>query len=354
MKNLAQKQNQLFSYFVRFEHEIFLDTYEKVIHSNSSVAKETKVKIGENEIHHMIKYFQKIFLSVIYFEEESLLEHYCEWLYRVYYYRDIDLDFFVFLQEQLKLVSCYYISNLLHEKILKILDANIQKHLYYKENAPKKRVIVDCVKLAKEFAHLLLSGDVTSGYEFAKKQILTVDDFVKFNNTIITNAMRYIGYEWEIEKVSIAKEHVATATLEKIINKLDHRLPAHPQKDSSILLSSAPNELHGLGQQIATMVYEKYGYHVVSIGSNLPAVEIKNGILEFKPDVVLVSATLQSSLIDISLLVDDIVMDRAIFSKPFRLGIAGGAFERMANPLEKIKADFYLEKLKHDELVFLG
>ena len=137
------------------------------------------------------------------------------------------------------------------------------------------------------------------------------------------------------------------------ITNLLKNIPEQTPKGKHIFLSCAPYELHGLGVKVASIVFEKLGYKVTSLGINIPPKEIQKAIREFQPDLILFAATLQSSIIDIAILIDELEKDRETFSKNFKIGIAGNGFEKMIHPARTLKANFYIQYLQDIEKLHL-
>lgn len=342
----TRNRNKSYEDFKRYKHEIYLDIYDSVIKSNVLIVKKATTILGTNEIHYMVKYYQKIVLNSLFFKDKKILLEYQRWLYRVYFHRLIDLDFFIFFIETFQSITNRYLNSNVCISINELFHYILNQHKELKNNANKKKFLIDHEMESISLAKTLILGDKEKTYEVIKSKAPTLDEFVKYYNEIISNAMKYIGYMWEIGDVSVAKEHLSSNTLNDTVMLILDEYPQSQKKDKHIFISSAPYELHGMGVQIASKVFEKQGYQVTNIGTNIPTKEIKKAIIEFKPDIVLFSATLQTSLLDIALLVSKIKEEKNIAFKSFKIGIAGNAFENMVHPAKTCNADFYMNKLE--------
>lgn len=346
MSNKQEYVNKAYLDFKKYKNEIFLDTFDSIKNSKAVIAQKTLSNLGTNELHHVIKYYQKILLNTLYFNDQKILKYYNKWLYRVYYYRSIDLDFFPFLTDKFKDITNRYINSNICIKLDQLLNLIYQEHDELKNNAAKKRILIDHENESIELANNLINANKDQAYNLIKQNSHTLDKFLFYYQNIVSNAMKYIGYMWEIGKISVAKEHISSNTLNETLTKILDEFPQHNKRDIHIFISSAPNELHGLGIKIASSLLEKQGFKVTNIGTNIPSKEIRKAILEFEPDIILLSATLLTSLLDIALLIDDITKEKSIYANPFKIGVAGGAFEDISNPAKTCKADFYLKKLE--------
>jgi len=335
--------------FKRFEYEILIDINEDLESSNLSIVTDTISHLGTNELHHMVKYYQKIILNTLFFKDRKILIEYNQWLYRVYYNRDIDLEFFHYLNEIIQKISSRYIEHKIFFSIVELLNYIIDQHHAFKEKAIKKFILLEYEKESSLLVEYLVSNNKKAILETFCKDIKTLDQFIFFYDQIVFNAMKKIGFLWELGEVSIAQEHISSNLLDDILIQILEKFPLQEEKKKHIFLSSAPNELHGLGVKIASLVFEKLGFKVTSLGVNIPAKEIKKAVREFQPDYVLFAATLQTNIIDIALLIDEIEKDRDTFINNFKIGIAGNGFEKMAHPAKTLKASFYIKKLQDVE-----
>ena len=340
--------NRLYLDFKRYEHEILIDINEYLEHSSLTVVVDTIVHIGINELHHMVKYYYKMILNTLFFQDRKILIEYNQWLYRVYYNRGIDLEFFHLFNEVFQRVSSRYIDHKIFISIEEILNFIIDEHQTFKEKSTQKMMILDHEQEASLLVEYLVSNNKQAIVETFCNDIKNLDDFILFYDQVVFNAMKKIGYLWEVGEVSIAKEHISSNLLDEVLIQLLEKFPAAVQegKRKHIFLSSAPNELHGLGVKIASLVFKKLGYKVTSLGVNIPSKEIKKAIREFQPDYVLFSATLQASIIDIALLIDEVEKDRDTFVNNFKIGIAGNGFDKIIHPAKTLKASFYIKQLK--------
>lgn len=332
--------------YKRYETEIYLDTYTRIIASDKVAVLNAINMIGDNEIHHIVKYYQKTALNGIFFKEEKILLEHHKWLYRVYFYRNLDLDFFLFLNQVFQTSLKKYIDHLVYIEILEYYRYVEDQHEVLKAEASVKRYIVDNVAEATSYADLLLTGNTQKAYEICKSASSSLESFLSFYNDTVRNAMKHVGYMWENNTVSVAQEHISTHVLEDVIIKVIDDLPKREDNNVHVLLSSAPEELHGLAIKIASRLLDKLGFKVTHIGVNIPSYEIIDFIIKHKPDIAILSATLPMSIIDIALLIDKLVEQKTSFNNSFKIGIAGAAFDNISNSRELLDIDFHLREIK--------
>ncbi|WP_164970001.1 B12-binding domain-containing protein [Arcobacter sp. CECT 8983] len=339
------KRKKVYEALKRHSFEITMDLEEQIRNSKLPMIKDTLHIIHESEIHYIIKYHFKMILVAFYFEKATFFLEYQLWLYRVYFFKEVNLDFFIFLNRLFEEVCKKYILKKDCLEIESLSNELENEHENLKKEASYKRYILEDTQ-AEDFAKNLIIGNNHYITDFFNKKVSNINEFLEIYNTTISNAMKYVGFKWEANEISVAKEHIATNTLEEVILSIIENLKESEDKDKHIFLTAAPHEYHGLAIKIAALVYRKLGYKVTSLGTSMPTKEIKKAIMEFKPDYIIFSATLKASLIDIALIIDEIKKDKKIFPQNLVIGIAGAAFENIINPSKLFKTDFYLNKLE--------
>jgi methanogenic corrinoid protein MtbC1 len=109
---------------------------------------------------------------------------------------------------------------------------------------------------------------------------------------LIQRAMYEVGTLWEKNAVSIATEHLASATTEFLLTLIYAQLFAQPHKDRRAIIACVPGEYHQIGIRIVADFFELYGWHGFSLGANTPTAALLSAIRERDPDVVGLSMSL--------------------------------------------------------------
>ena len=109
---------------------------------------------------------------------------------------------------------------------------------------------------------------------------------------VIQWAQREIGRRWEENRLSVAEEHLATATSQVVLAHLYPSLPREPSNGKAILIGCVAGELHELGARVAADFFEMAGFAVRYLGANVPTESLVDMAREHPPDLVLLSATM--------------------------------------------------------------
>ena len=99
-------------------------------------------------------------------------------------------------------------------------------------------------------------------------------------------AMYEVGTLWEQNLVSIATEHLATATTEFLLAQIYPQIFAQPHKDRRAIITCVPGEYHQIGPRIVADFFEMHGWHGFTLGANTPTAALISMIRERDPDVV--------------------------------------------------------------------
>ena len=111
-------------------------------------------------------------------------------------------------------------------------------------------------------------------------------------------ALYEIGRRWEEAEISIAQEHLATATTQSLMARLAERLGAEntARRGRTALVACAEGELHSLGVRMVADFLEADGWDVLFVGALSPVGALAEMAAERGVDVVALSASLSERL----------------------------------------------------------
>ena len=100
---------------------------------------------------------------------------------------------------------------------------------------------------------------------------------------VVLPLMRWIGERWKAGSIRILHEHVATAVVRALLDRLASEFPL-PERAPCLVLATPPGEWHELGCLAARVIALERGWRVAYLGANVPAAEIieaarRNGAL---------------------------------------------------------------------------
>jgi methanogenic corrinoid protein MtbC1 len=136
--------------------------------------------------------------------------------------------------------------------------------------------IEECIKIYKEYI-----------------EIFNISDFF---DKILRPVMTKIGSDWANGKLAIATEHVASNIAQTLVKIILEQVSGRGNK-KKILLCVPVGEEHHIGCDVLETYLTIKGFKVFNIGTSIPS----DAIIEFidmkKPDIVLISITIQDNIL---------------------------------------------------------
>lgn len=107
---------------------------------------------------------------------------------------------------------------------------------------------------------------------------------------VIQPAQQEIGRLWEVNEISVAQEHLATAISQLVVNHLYAHLPRAKPNGKMVVVACADGEQHELGARLASDFLETAGFGVRFLGASVPADALARLVVEERADAVVLSA----------------------------------------------------------------
>src|SRR3569833_2891959 len=109
---------------------------------------------------------------------------------------------------------------------------------------------------------------------------------------IVQAAQREIGRLWQVDSITIAQEHMATAISQIAIAHLFQRSEFRGRVNKMVLVACVPGEHHEYPARLLADALEVEGYDVRFLGADVPLVSLIHSIETEAPDVVALSMTM--------------------------------------------------------------
>ena len=172
-------------------------------------------------------------------------------------------------------------------KILSVLASYNPKDIQKREDATKKS--------KQELFKKLTSGNIEECIKIYKNYV-EIFNIADFFDKILRPVMAKIGKDWETGKLTIATEHVASniaQTLVKII--MDQSSGTGNKK--KVMICVPVGEEHHIGCDVLETYLTIKGFKVFNMGTSIPTESIMEFINMKKPDIVLISITIQDNIL---------------------------------------------------------
>lgn len=139
---------------------------------------------------------------------------------------------------------------------------------------------------------LLLKGDRIRCSQICHEYLesgMSVEDLYE---NVLKKALYEIGRLWEQNKISVTKEHIATAIAEGILNEIYPQIVTNKKNGRRVLLTTVESELHQVGIKMVADVFEKNNWTSKFLGTGVPLYDLIDYINEFEPDVIAISLSI--------------------------------------------------------------
>ena len=186
----------------------------------------------------------------------------------------------------------------------------------------------ECTKIVQE----LLGNQI-------RIKILYTDLFQK--------SLYQVGELWESNKITVAREHLATAITEGLLNLVYPELFRGDRRQKKIVVSCAANEFHQIGGKMTADIFEINGWDAYFLGANTPVDHMLGFIDEEKPDLAALSLSIYFNMPSLKSAIEAIRtdfpdLDLLVGGQAFRWG--GGDIIRKFKNVELIASLDDLEK----------
>lgn len=185
--------------------------------------------------------------------------------------------------------------------------------------------------------------------EAIEQMLDAVDDGTSVRSAyleVLIPAQREVGRMWHAGELSIAEEHVVTATTQRAMPLLCERGRSSPPKDQTALLACVAGNVHDIGVRMISDFFEMAGWRAINLGADVPDDEIVRSVTYFKVNVVVLAATRDRDLKAVQRAIKRI---RALGDRDVKIIVGGPAFERLPDLWRSTGADGYAAKVEDAE-----
>ncbi len=136
------------------------------------------------------------------------------------------------------------------------------------------------------------SGCVKMVQDFLSKEI----DIKELYLQLFQQSLYRVGELWEYNKISVAREHLATSITEGLLTLVYPKLFTGSRASKKAVISCAANEYHQVGGKIVADIFELNGWDGYFLGANTPVEHMLAFIDETDPDLIGLSLSIYFNL----------------------------------------------------------
>lgn len=190
------------------------------------------------------------------------------------------------------------------------------------------------------FYQALLRGDSKKCMEIASETINKTGDLRGFYLQVLQPSLYNIGRQWELGEVSVAREHLASAIVSRVMSVFYHKYVLDNQVEKGkAVVTSAPNEFHEIGALMVSDFLEMDGWEVSYLGANTPLEELLHFLEQERPFLLALSITLLANLEKVEEIIGGIKNNVTLGG--LKIMVGGLAFNSSPEVVKKIGVDGY-------------
>jgi methanogenic corrinoid protein MtbC1 len=248
--------------------------------------------------------------------------------------------------------SLEVLKEVLHEELPDDLKAKsddiISKSIAFLATAPTEvpsniREDNPLAMVAHEYLDALLIADRVTAMKIIDNQVKLGVAIRDIFLRIFQPVLRELGRLWQIQKISVAQEHYATATTQLLLARLYQNMMIESQKvkrrGKTVVAVCVSGELHEMGVRMVADFFEMDGWNTYFIGANTPEKSLISAVKERKADLVALSSTMSFHLPWVDKQIRALRQDPD--TRHVKIIIGGYPFNIVPGLWQKIGADAY-------------
>ena len=154
----------------------------------------------------------------------------------------------------------------------------------------------------RHFLVALLEGRRGEAYELALQMLGEHGDVGRVHDELLVPAQSDLGRLWQRGELGVAEEHLASRLSGEVLTVLRQRIPAG--SGPTLLVSCVPGNLHDFGAQVVADRLELAGWRALCLGADVPAEDLVQAVVQFRPACVALSSGLGSHVRATARLID--------------------------------------------------
>jgi MerR family transcriptional regulator, light-induced transcriptional regulator len=193
-------------------------------------------------------------------------------------------------------------------------------------------------RLALQYLQLTLEG---RSADAVRKLVQAVADGLDVKSAyvdVLLPAQREIGRLWHADEISIAEEHLVTATTRDAMAVLLHTSERAPANGATLVAACVPGNIHDIGVCALTNLFQLAGWRTIYLGADVPVAELPASAEYFQADLLLLGSTLTTHIQPAATAIKKL---RTELDRPVAVLVGGAAFNEAPDLWRTLGADGY-------------
>ena len=129
------------------------------------------------------------------------------------------------------------------------------------------------------------------------------------NLEVLQPVQKELGRLWQTNRITVAQEHYATAVTQMVMSQLYAHIFSNQKNGRTMVAACVGGELHEIGMRMVADFFEMRGWDTHYIGANTPVNDIVETVALTRADVLALSVTMGSHVVQISEVIDALRAD---------------------------------------------
>ncbi|AUB59742.1 hypothetical protein BK009_03040 [Methanobacterium subterraneum] len=152
------------------------------------------------------------------------------------------------------------------------------------------------LEIAKNFMDALLNVQRNEASRMILKAVDEGMDIKDIYIHVFESSQHEIGRLWQTNKITVAQKHFCTAATQMIMSQLYPYIFRTDNNGHRLVAACAAGEMHEMGVRMVADIFEMEGWDTYYLGANTPNDSITQTIIDLKPDIVALSASIHYNL----------------------------------------------------------
>ena len=153
--------------------------------------------------------------------------------------------------------------------------------------------------LLERYVALQLAGDRTAASSLMLEALAAGLSVSELYAGVLEPAQYRIGQLWQQNRISVAREHLATAVTEAVMLNVAASAPHVPNTGMRVLVACVEGELHDVGARMVADLLELDGFRVRFLGADVPTESLLAMLREEAPRLLILSAAMPERLVEL-------------------------------------------------------
>lgn len=273
----------------------------------------------------------------------ELLGKVIPWVYRTYHNLGFSFDYFPVHLRAWKMALQETLPKDTAGPVIAVYDWMLKRHAMIINIAEQQQgsplhIDPQWKGIYEEFLEGLLMGDRKKCVELIRTRCHTVKEMEICYLQIIQPAMYRIGELWEQGRISVSREHLASAMVTWIMAVHYAEITDLPEiRRGKAVVTACPNEYHEIGAWMVANCLESDGWDVEYLGANTPEKALLEFVADEHPAILALSASMPFNLEHVGNIIS--IIRSWNQADPPKILLGGLAFSGLSDLPKRLGAD---------------